>query len=150
MYLNKVTIIGNLTRDPELKALPTGTKVASLSIATNRTWKDAGGTKKEAVEFHNIVAFGKQAEVITQYCKKGAQLLVEGRLQTRSWDATDGSKKYRTEILLETFQFGNKPSSSVSPSSMESSPVSTTTAEKPDLDNIEYPEEEVNLEDIPF
>ncbi|MEK9173736.1 MAG: single-stranded DNA-binding protein, partial [Patescibacteria group bacterium] len=95
MYLNKVFLIGNLTRDPELKALPTGTKVASISMATNRTWKDAGGAKKEAVEYHNVVAFAKQAEVIAQYCKKGSSLYIEGRIQTRSWDATDGTKKYR-------------------------------------------------------
>lgn len=148
MYLNKVQLIGNLTRDPELKALPTGTKVASLSIATNRTWKDGNGAKQEAVEYHNIVAFGKQAEVIAQYCKKGAQLFIEGRLQTRSWDATDGSKKYRTEIVLETFQFGNKPAGSTS--TTQATQQEEQPPAKPDLDTIEYPEEEINLEDIPF
>lgn len=152
MYLNKVTIIGNLTRDPELKALPTGTKVASISMATNRTWKDAQGQKKEDVEYHNVVAFGKQAEVIAQYCKKGAQLLVQGRIQTRSWDATDGTKKYRTEIVLEEFQFGSKPSGvSETRAEKEDRGVDTDeTQKKSDLDNIEYPEEEINLEDIPF
>lgn len=146
MYLNKVTIIGNLTRDPELKALPSGTKVASLSVATNRTWKDAQGQKKEDVEYHNVIAFGKQAEVITQYCKKGGQLLVEGRIQTRSWDATDGSKKYRTEIVLESFQFGNKSTNTTT------APEAKTTEETPAVeeDNIEYPEADINLEDIPF
>jgi single-strand DNA-binding protein len=153
MYLNKVFIIGNLTRDPELKALPTGTKVASISMATNRTWKDAQGAKKESVEYHNVVAFARQAEVIAQYCKKGSSLYVEGRIQTRSWDATDGTKKYRTEIVLENFQFGPKGMGGgtgapmTGPHSDAEAPQATA---KPDLDTIEYPEEEINLEDIPF
>lgn len=153
MYLNKVFLIGNLTRDPELKALPTGTKVASISLATNRTWKDAQGAKKESVEYHNVVAFARQAEVIAQYCKKGSSLYIEGRIQTRSWDATDGSKKYRTEIILESFQFGPKGMGSgtgapaTGPHSEAEAPQANA---KPDLDTIEYPEEEINLEDIPF
>lgn len=153
MYLNKVFLIGNLTRDPELKALPTGTKVASVSLATNRTWKDAQGAKKESVEYHNVVVFAKQAEVIAQYCKKGSSLYIEGRIQTRSWDATDGTKKYRTEIVLENFQFGPKSMGAgtgapmTGPHSDAEAPQATA---KPDLDTIEYPEEEINLEDIPF
>lgn len=153
MYLNKVFLIGNLTRDPELKALPTGTKVASISLATNRTWKDAQGMKKESVEYHNVVAFARQAEVLAQYCKKGSSLYIEGRIQTRSWDATDGTKKYRTEIILENFQFGPKGSGSGTGAPM-TGPHSDAEAPqanaKPDLDTIEYPEEEINLEDIPF
>ncbi|MCC7436370.1 single-stranded DNA-binding protein [Candidatus Nomurabacteria bacterium] len=153
MYLNKVFLIGNLTRDPELKALPTGTKVASISLATNRTWKDAQGMKKESVEYHNVVAFARQAEVIAQYCKKGSSIYIEGRIQTRSWDATDGSKKYRTEIVLENFQFGPKGGGSgtgapaTGPHSDAEAPQGDAKA---DLDTIEYPEEEINLEDIPF
>lgn len=109
MYLNKSIIVGNLTRDPELKALPSGQKVVSFSLATNRTWKDAEGAKQEAVEYHNLVAFGKQAEVIAQYCTKGSQLLVEGRIQTRSWEDKETTKKvYRTEIVVENFQLGSK------------------------------------------
>lgn len=107
MYLNKVTIIGNITRDIELKALPSGQKVANFSVATNRVWKDKDDKKQEQAEFHNVVAFGKQAETIAQYMSKGSQILVEGRLQTRSWE-TDGVKKYATEIILEQFQFGAK------------------------------------------
>src|SRR3989338_9495400 len=109
MYINKAMIMGNMTRDPELKSLPSGIKVCSFSLATNRTWKDATGAKKDASEFHNIVAFGKQAELIGQYSRKGSSLYIEGRLQTRSWDAADGTKKYRTEIVLESFQFGPRP-----------------------------------------
>src|SRR6185369_19332 len=105
MYLNKAFLYGNLTRDPELRALPSGQQVASFSIATNRTYKDREGAKKEAVEFHNVVAFGRQAEVIGQYLKKGRPIFVEGRIQNRSWDdKTSGEKKYRTEIVIENFQ----------------------------------------------
>ena len=153
MYLNKVFLIGNLVRDPELKAIPSGTKVASFSLATNRSWKDQSGQKKEAVEYHNIVAFAKQAEVIAQYCKKGNSLYVEGRIQTRSWDAQDGTKKYRTEIVLETFQFGPKaggaPSGNFSPSPVGMSDQEAPQKDAPaDLDTIEYPDEEINLEDM--
>lgn len=107
MYLNKTIIIGNLTKDVELKALPNGSKVANFSVATNRVWYNESKEKQEAVEYHNIVAFGKQAETIAQYMKKGSQILVEGRLQTRSWE-TDGKKNYRTEIVMENMQFGKK------------------------------------------
>ncbi len=153
MYLNKAIIIGNLTRDPELKSLPSGIKVASFGVATNRTWKDQTGAKKEAVEYHNVVAFGKQAELIAQYCKKGNSIYVEGRMQTRSWDAQDGSKKYRSEIIIENFQFGPKGSGggSDSPYSQSSAPVPKSAKKEEDsLESIEYPEEDINAEDIPF
>src|SRR3989338_4358057 len=105
MYLNKAFIIGNLTRDPELRALPSGIQVASFGMATNRVWKDREGNKKESVDFHNIVVFGRQAETTSQYLKKGSSCLVEGRIQTRSWDSPEG-KKYRTEIVADRIQFG--------------------------------------------
>ena len=107
MYLNKAMIYGNLTRDPELKALPNGTPVASFGIATNRTYKDAVGAKQEQTEFHNVTVFGKQAETVSQYLKKGSAAYIEGRLATRSWDK-DGVKQYRTEIVAEVVQFGPK------------------------------------------
>src|SRR3954466_9503681 len=106
MYLNKALVIGNLTRDPEMKALPSGIQVASFSVATNRVWKDKSGVKQESADFHNVVVFGRQAEIVSQYLKKGASVLVEGRMQTRSWDAQDGQKKYRTEIVADRVQFG--------------------------------------------
>lgn len=105
MYINSVTIYGNLTRDVELKALPSGIQVANFGVATNRNYKDKDGNKKEEVEFHNLVAFGRTAEVIAQYMKKGSAIYVEGRLQTRSWEK-DGQKFYRTEIVVNNFQFG--------------------------------------------
>ena len=100
MYLNKVFLYGNLTRDPELKALPSGSQVANFGLATNRTYKDKSGAKQEATEFHNIVAFGRTAEVIAQYCKKGRPIFVEGRIQTRSWDDKEGGKRITAPRLL--------------------------------------------------
>lgn len=150
MYLNQVTIIGNLTRDPELKALPSGSNVVNFSVATNRTWYNDKKEKQEAVEYHNIVAFGKQAETIAQYMKKGSQILVEGRLQTRNWEQ-DGVKRYATDIIVESFQFGAK-----------SNPTQTETAGRDNSDNLNkepeekptqddnYPTEDINPDDIPF
>ncbi len=163
MYINKVTLYGNITKDPELKSLPSGIHVNSFSIATNRVIKDQSGAKKEMAEYHNIVAFGKQAEVIHQYMKKGSGILVEGRLQTRSWDGQDGKKQYRTEVVLENFQFGPKGtgpstggSSSYSPASSASSAKSVGDDDQeapfPSMqdEGVKYPDEEINPEDIPF
>ncbi len=156
MYLNKVIIYGNLTRDPELKALPSGSQVAEFGVATNRVYKDKEGNKKEEADFHNIVSFGKQAEVIAKYLKKGRPIFLEGRIRTRSWEAKDGSgKRYKTEIVLENFQFGPSPrdggggGAGVSSSSRQDSP-SPAPAEKENAAGIEYPSEEINAEDIPF
>lgn len=139
MYLNKTIIVGNLTRDPELKALPTGVKVVSFSLATNRTWKDTNGEKQEAVEYHNLVAFGKQAEVIAQYCSKGSQLLVEGRIQTRSWDDKETTKKvYRTEIVVENFQLGSKANSNKADNEVEPKEPLIDPATGEDLSDIPF------------
>ena len=148
MYLNKAIIIGNLTRDPEIKALPSGVKVATFGVATNRVWKDKNGVKQENVDYHNIVVFGRQAEVVAQYMKKGNSILVEGRIQTRSWDDASGVKKYRTEIVADRIQFGPRPAGQ---SSSYNAPEPTPAEDsKKALDTIEYPEEEINPEDIPF
>lgn len=109
MYLNKALLCGNLTRDPEVKTLTNGNKICEFSIATNRIYKDAHGSKQEEVQFHNIVIFGKQAETSGQFLKKGQQVLLEGRISTRSWeDKNSGEKKYRTEIIAESVQFGKR------------------------------------------
>ena len=159
MYINKVTILGNLTRDPEIRALPSGIKVVSFSLATNRTWKDQAGKKQEATEFHNIVAFGKLAELIAQYSKKGSSLYVEGRLQTRSWeDKANGEKKYRTEIVIESFQFGPRPAAGTGSTDQTRVWHKEDDAKKQNapeggsdgLDTIEYPNDDINSEDIPF
>ena len=150
MYLNRAVIIGNLTRDPELRALPSGAKVATFSVATNRVWRDKEGAKKEDVQFHNIVVFGRQAETSAQYLKKGSQVLVEGRMQTRSWDdKSSGEKKYRTEIVADAVQFGTRPTGAGGPVE-ETKTVKGAASHKPELDTIEYPSEEINPEDIPF
>lgn len=147
-------IIGNLTRDPELKALPSGTKVCSLAVATNRTFKDKDGNKQEAVDYHNISAFGKLGELAGQYLKKGQQVLVEGRLQTRSWES-NGEKKYRTEIIADNIQFGPKFSGSKGaqnePAAAGKSDTTPVGDAAPAMDNkIDYPSEEINPDDIPF
>lgn len=156
MYLNKAFVIGNLTRDPELRALPSGGQVTSFSVATNRVWKDKNGAKQEAADFHNIVVFGRTAETCAQYLKKGQNVLIEGRMQTRSWDdKTSGQKKYRTEIIADRVQFGNKPSgtgaSSAASTSAGNGVASKAAPQEPaPLDTIEYPQEDVNVDDIPF
>ena len=149
MYLNKVLLYGNLTRDPELKALPGGSQVVNFGVATNRVYKDKNGQKQEATEFHNVVAFARSAELIAQYLKKGQPIYVEGRLQTRSWDGADGKKNYRTEIVVDSFQFGPKGSgagSAGSPSMAHDEPQSAVAGGG----DIQYPDEDINPEDIPF
>ncbi len=158
MYLNKALIIGNLTRDPEVKALPSGNKVCTFSLATNRNYKDKDGNRQESAEFHNIVVFGRTAELVGQYLKKGSQACVEGRLQTRSWDDKQtGAKKYRTEIVAETVQFGNRPgagassgASAAGASGKGPEEVSGDAGPGEKGDKIEYPQEEINPDDIPF
>jgi single-strand DNA-binding protein len=103
--LNKVFLIGNLGRDPEVRSTPSGQAVANFTLATSRRWKDKSGQRQEQTEWHTIVVWGKQAEIAGQYLTKGKQIFVEGRLQTRSWeDRTSGEKKYRTEIVCDNFQ----------------------------------------------
>lgn len=149
MYINKVELYGNLTRDPEVKALPSGQQVANFSIATNRTFKNKEGQKQEQVEYHNVVAFGRTAEVIGQYLKKGRPIFVEGRLQTRTWEK-DGAKQYRTEILVETFQFGPSAGGEGGPRSGGASASDDQGQAFADAGEIQYPDEEINPEDIPF
>ena len=151
MYLNKVFLYGNLTRDPELKALPSGGQVVNFGMATNRTYKDKSGAKQEATEFHNIVAFGRTAEVIAQYMKKGRPLFVEGRIQTRSWEGKeDGKKQYRTEIVVDTFQFGADGKGGPSTGSGQAARGEESQTAPSEGEAIKYPDEEINPEDIPF
>jgi len=147
MYINKAMIVGNLTRDPEQKTLPSGIAVTTFSLATNRVYKDKEGNKQENVDYHNIVVFGRQAETSGQYLKKGQSAFVEGRMQTRSWEQ-DGVKKYRTEVVADSVQFGPKSGSvSDTPKSASEAPQD---APADDGNQIEYPADEINPEDIPF
>ncbi len=109
--LNKVFLIGNLGRDPEVRTTASGQAVASFSVATSRRWKDRDGNRQEHTEWHNVVCWGKQAEIAGQYLSKGKQVFIEGRLQTRSWDdKQSGEKKYKTEIIVENFNMlGGRP-----------------------------------------
>jgi single-strand DNA-binding protein len=150
MYLNKAMVYGNLTRDPEMKSLPSGMQVTSFSVATNRIYNDRDGKRQESVDYHNIVVFGKTAETVSKYLKKGSGAFVEGRLQTQSWEK-DGVKQYRTEIVADRVQFG--PRSGGGDGGYQAgggaqAGGAATGGDKPVLP--EYPTEEINPEDIPF
>lgn len=159
MNVNKCILVGRLTKDPELKTLPQGSVVASFSVATGRTWKDKDGKKQEETEFHNVVSFGKQAEIIAQYVKKGHELYVEGRLKTRGWQDANQVKHYRTEIVMEDFQFGAKPggagsNQAESPFSPKAAAAKTTMPVDPEIrkvaEAIPYPDDDIDVNDIPF
>ncbi|HUD08798.1 MAG TPA: single-stranded DNA-binding protein [Candidatus Saccharimonadales bacterium] len=164
MSLNKVLLIGNLTRDPELRSTPSGQSVANFAIATNRVWKDPqSGEKKEAVEFHNIVVWRRLAEIAGQYLRKGSKIFLEGRLQTRSWQDQSGTKKYMTEIIAENMQMldrkpqgGNAPyqsapmpSGPAMPPQSANQPLPPQPEEIPTI-QIDENQDEVKIEDIPF
>lgn len=143
--LNKAQVIGNLTRDPELKQTTGGQSVCTLGVATNRYWKDSNGTKKEEVEFHNVVCWGKLAEICSQYLKKGSKVFFDGRLQTRNWEDDAGIKHYRTEIVANDMII-------LSPKG-ESGDQSFSTNETPDPSESKPKEsaaDDSSLEDLPF
>ncbi len=153
MNLNKAMIIGNLTRDPEIRNTPGGLTVASFTVATNLIWNDAQGQRQEKVEFHNIVAWRRLAEICGQYLKKGSKVYIEGRLQTRDWVGQDGVKRYRTEIIAENLiMLDRAPGGNYSPRSEQpptpAEPIinveeATTSGDNP-------AEEEIRVENIPF
>jgi len=160
MNLNKAMIIGNLTRDPEVKSTPSGTSVTTFSVATNLIWTDQSGQKQEKVEFHNIVAWRKLAEICGQYLKKGSKVYIEGRLRTRDWMGQDGVKRYRTEIITENMIMldraggtgSNVSSGNVPPVPSDepvidiNEPLSDGSVSSQDNDD----EEEIKVENIPF
>ena len=149
MDLNRATIIGNVTRDPELRTTATGQSVASFAVATNMMWTDAQGQKQQRAEFHNIVAWGKLADICKQYLTKGKKVYVEGRLQTREWEAQDGQKRMRTEIVADNMIMldrGGAPSNNTgyTPAPAASAPASTPAIDRGVGD------QEIRIEDIPF
>jgi len=155
MYINKAILFGNLTRDPELRALPSGMNVVNFSIATNRVFKDRDGKKQEQTDFHNVVVFGRQADVVNQYLKKGSSVFVEGRIQTRSWDK-NGEKHYRTEVVADQIQFGPKGSGGSGGGNYSGGNAPAPT-EDHGMDQsagsgsgIDYPKDDINPDDIPF
>lgn len=147
MDLNKVQIIGRITQDIEIRQTPNGQSVTTLSIATNRNWTDGAGVKQEQAEFHNVVLWSKLAEIANQYLTKWKKVYIEGRLQTRSWEAQDGTKRYRTEIIGENMIMldsvgGNNTESwfDTAPGN-DSAPVKKSSPKQ---------EEEISVEDLPF
>jgi len=147
MYLNKAFVFGNMTRDPELRSLPSGMNVCSFSVATNRVFRDRDGKKQEQTDFHNVVVFGRQADTVAQYLKKGSSVFVEGRMQTRSWEGKDGEKKYRTEIVADRVQFGPKSSGGSGGGRKQQE---QHDEEAPSSPGIDYPKDDINPDDIPF
>lgn len=156
MYsLNRATLIGNLTRDPELKQIASGQSVCSFSIATDRQWTGGDGQKQKASEFHNIVAWGKLAEICAQYLNKGKKVYIEGRLQTRDWDGQDGVKRYRTEIVAENMIMLDRSSGESSSGSAPTFPSASRGFVPPQAPVVQdepsvNPDDEIRVEDIPF
>lgn len=160
MYsLNRAQILGNLTRDPEMRYTPNGQAVTSFAIATNRRWKDKDGNNQEQTEFHDVVAWGKLAEIMTQILHKGNKVYVEGRLQTRQWEAQDGAKRTRTEVIVEDFvalsakgEFTPTTGSAVVADEApieEEAPVKKTIKKEEPVAKAND-DEEINLDEIPF
>ena len=153
MNLNKAIIIGNLTQNPEVRTTANGTTVASFTVASNRVWTDQQGQKQEQAEFHNIVAWGRLAEIVGQYLAKGRLCMVEGRIQTRNWDDQSGNRHWKTEIIAENIQLGPRPNQGQggsfeaerSQSAGENTPPAPANKVKEKED-----EEEIKIEDIPF
>ena len=145
MNFNKAILIGRLTRDPETRSLPSGQSVVNFGLATDRFFTDKSGQKQQQPEFHNIVLFGRLADIASQYLNKGSLVLIEGRLQTRTWQDSTGSKRSRTEIIGQSLQLG--PRSGYSKSvPFEEKPKKEV--EQEDIPVIE--EEEIDVKDIPL
>ena len=147
MYINKALLFGNLTRDPELRALPSGVNVCNFSVATNRVYRDKDGKKQEPADFHNVVVFGRQADIVAQYLKKGRSVFVEGRMQTMSWEK-DGQKQYRTEVIADRIQFGPSAGGGAGGGGKRAPAEEAEAAGSGG--GIEYPKDEINPDDIPF
>lgn len=150
---NQAIVMGNLTRDPELRTTPSGQAVASFAVATNRSWVDGGGERKEAVEYHEIVAWGKLGELANQYLGKGRKVMVIGRLQTQSWEK-DGIKRQRTEIVASDINFLDRPGEGSSGGDFNNEPAASSNSaqeKKKDVVIEDLKDDEpVNLDEIPF
>lgn len=161
MNLNKVMLVGRLTRDVEIRNTPSGQTVAAISIATNRFWKDKNGQRQDQTEFHNVVLWGRLAEIAGQYLSKGQEAYIEGRLQTRKYTAKDGTERRVTEIIAENMQLGSRPQGGGAPASYGSTapaaasagaavPRQESPAEQIPTINLDEEEEEIKIEDVPF
>lgn len=147
MNLNKVFILGNLTRDPELRQTPSGQAVCSFGVATNRFFTDSSGQKQKQAEFHNVVAWGRNAEIVNQYLHKGSSILVEGRLQTRSWQDQQGNKHWKTEIVADRIQLGPKTSGAAAGETREEQ---KPAEEETPIIELPGEGEEIDVKEIPF
>lgn len=145
MDLNRTTILGRLTRDPEVRTTTTGKTVASLTVATGRVWTDQAGQKQEQTEFHNCVLWTRLGEIAGQYLAKGRRVYMEGRLQTRDWVGNDGVKRYRTELVVENMIMLDSPRGNAS-----GAPTGASSNETPPPADAGGNEEEIRVEDIPF
>lgn len=163
MDLNKVILVGRVTADPQVRSTPGGQSVTTIGVATNRVWTDKAGQKQEQTEFHNVVLWGRQAEIAGQYLTKGAMVLIEGRLQTRSWTDKNGQQRKTTEVMAERMQLGPRAANAGggggggrSFGGPQASPVASEGGDKdapPSLDEIpviNLEEDEIKPEDIPF
>ena len=150
MNLNKVFLIGRLTRDPQARALPSGQQVCSFGLATDRYFVDKSGQKQQQTEFHNVVLFGRLAEIASQYLTKGSLVMIEGRLQTRTWQGTNGNQRSRTEIVAQSLQLGPKAAGKVA-YPQGAAPEVPETEEVASKENIPVVEEnEIDVKDLPF
>jgi single-strand DNA-binding protein len=147
--VNMVILMGNMTRDAELRYTPNGKAVASFGLAINRTYKDAAGEKKEEVDFFDIVAWGKLAEIISEYGGKGQGVHVSGRLQNRSWEGTDGNKRNKTEVIATDISLVGSKRGDGSTASFPATPAEGTDKAAPEVES-QVNEEEINIDDIPF
>jgi single-strand DNA-binding protein len=147
MNLNKAFLIGRLTRNPENKALPSGQQVTSFGMATDNFYTDKAGQKQQQTEFHNIVAFGKLAEIASQYLTKGSLVLIEGRIKTRTWQDSAGIQKYRTEIVAQSMQLGPRSANLNKENPQQGSKKNEAPQE--DIPVIEE-DGEIDVKDIPF
>ncbi|MBD3299851.1 MAG: single-stranded DNA-binding protein [Candidatus Moranbacteria bacterium] len=156
MNVNKVILVGRLTKDPEARTTPSGKPVTSITVATSSIWKDESGNKQEKTEFHDIVLWGKLAEISAQYLIKGQEVYIEGKLETRNWEGKDGIKRYKTEIILSglegKMQMGSKPQGAQNRSSSPQSnnQQKSTSKTKTNQSKSGQDEEEIKIEDIPF
>ena len=148
---NQAIIMGNLTRDPELRTTPSGQSVATFAVATNRSWNDPSGERKDSVEYHDVVAWGKLGELVSNYLAKGRKVLVVGRLQTRNWEGQDGTKKQRTEIVATDINFVDRSAEGIDQDvSAKTSIQPKDKSKKDDVQIEDMGEGEINLDDIPF
>lgn len=155
MDLNRAMIIGRLTRDPESRATPQGSSVANFSVATNFSWVDQAGQRQEKVEYHNIVAWRKLADICNQYLRKGSKVYIEGRLQTRDWEGQDGVKRYRTEIVADNMIMLDRADSAASRAPNQNAapapmPAEIAGTELPTPATTETADDDIKIENIPF